>query len=234
MRWIVAFALVIPLMLLPGCGKSGERETRPIEVAFRVTRPGGVPFQVAALQAANADHRFGERVFESTHLFVMENARQPVSGTFRNLSTDQSVTIEIYFGDLLMKSEPIPPGACCTVSLDEGCAQANDVCPEPAPISMETEVRFEVFSLSPITGIGFTATLGDESATNVTACAVSGDFCRTPATFFIEEARGSISAIFIKRADQDPDTVFQADLFIDGVLRESETDDEDVVISVDL
>lgn len=231
-----ALTLTLLTVLLASCAvdKGGSRETRPIEVAFRVTRPSNAAFSVVALQADNADHRFDDSVLETPYLFVMENALQPVSGTFENLDPSLPITVELYFGTDLVKTEEIAPGTCCTVALDRGCAQATEICDDPPVINTGKEVKFELVSIRGSVNVGFSATLGDENATNITACAAASDVCRTPAVFFLENASGFVSGVFNKLSDQDPSAYLEVELYVNGDLKDSAKDKNQVVVSHDL
>jgi hypothetical protein len=229
-----AAALATCIFLCAACGKSGEEETRPAEVLFSVTGPSGVNFEVVALQAENADHRFEGRVFEAPHLFVLENATQWVQGIFKNNDPGLPLEVELSFGTDLVSRQEIPPGACCVVTPGADCSEATADCGEVTPKPMNLEVRFEAFSLSGASGIALAATIGDETNTYITACAYGSAICRTPATFFIEEAKNVVSGVFTKLANQDQTTAFEVDLYVAGNLRANETGTHEVVISYDL
>jgi hypothetical protein len=227
----LAAVLTACVFLCAACGKSGEEETRPIEVIFSVTGPTGANFEVVALQAENADHRFEGRVFEAPHLFVMENATQWVQGIFKNNDPEMPLVVELSFGTDLVSRQEIRPGACCTVTPGADCSQATEDCGEVSPKPMTREVRFEAFSLAAVSGIALAVTIGDEANTYITACAYGSAICRTPATFFIEEAKNVVSGVFTKLSNQDPETPFEVDLYVDGTLRARETDTGDVILS---
>jgi hypothetical protein len=229
-----AAALAACLFLCTACGESGEQETRPTEVLFSITSPTGVKFEVVALQAENADHRFEGRLFEAPHLFLLENATQWVRGIFKNDDPELPLVVELRFGLDLVSRQEIPPGACCAVTPGSDCSQATEVCDEVSPMPMSREVRFEAFSLSSATGIAFSATIGDETNTYITACAYGSAVCQTPSTFFIEDAKNVVSGVFTKFSNQDPTTRFQVDLYVDGRLRDSKSGSGDVVVSYEL
>ena len=230
----LAVGVILVGLLCSACGKSGQRETRPIEVLFYVNRPAGAQFEVIALQGTNADHRFDGRIFEAPHVFVLENTEQPVKGVFRNVDAELPLTVELNFGLELVNRQDVPPGVCCTVAPDSDCTQADETCEDLEEIPMKREVVFEVFSVDEIRHIGFSATIGDLDATNITACSSGSDICLTPATFFLEEAKDIISGVFTKFSDQDPSTVFQVDLYVNGTLRESDSGTRDLIVSLDL
>jgi len=215
-------------------GESGGRETRPVEVLFHINRPSGARFEVVALQSANADHRFEGRVFETPQLFVLENATQPVVGIFRNMDPTLPLTVEMAFGTDIANRQEIPPGACCTVGAGRDCTNATPVCDDVATPPARQEIRFEIFSVSGSQNIGFSATLGDQKDTNITACAVASDICRTPAIFFLEDAHDIVSGVFSKFADQDPSSGFQVDLYVNDSVADSGSSTQNVIVSRDL
>jgi hypothetical protein len=226
-----AAALAACIFLCAACGESGEEETRPAEVIFLVTGPSGVNFEVVALQSENADHRFEGRVFQAPHLFVLENATQSVQGVFKNNDPELPMVVELSFGFDLVSRQEISPGACCTVTPGVDCSKATEVCDDVTPMPMNLEVRFEAYSLAPVTNIAFSATIGDENNTYITACAYGSAICRTPATFFMEGAKNVVSGVFTKLSNQDPTTRFQVDLYVDEELRASDSGTGDVVVS---
>lgn len=226
--------LAAALCLCVACGESGTREAQPVEVTFSALRPGGASFEVPVIQTANGDHRLVGRAFQSPHLFVLENGEQPVKGVFKNRDPQLPLVVELNFGLTLVSRQEIPPGVCCIVAPGANCATATETCEELEPLPMRHEVRFEVFTpLSP-SGTAFSATIGDEKATNITACALGSDVCTTPATFFLEEAEGRVSGVFTKLAGQDPATVFRVELYVDGHLKDSGSGTQNVVVKHEL
>jgi hypothetical protein len=92
-----------------GCGTSGSSEARPIEVLYYVSGGPGLDFEFVSaadpvcgstgvgIQSPNSDHQFGERIFTTPHLFVLENAHQPVRAVIRNLSPDP-IQVDMFLG----------------------------------------------------------------------------------------------------------------------------------------
>jgi hypothetical protein len=108
------------------CGESGSRETRPAEVLYRISGVSGSAFRLATaddacqgasgIQAANADHQFGDRVFAAPHFFILENAFQPIRATF--LVPDDEVNpirIDLFLGLELRSVASVNSGQCATV-----------------------------------------------------------------------------------------------------------------------
>jgi hypothetical protein len=244
-------AVMIVLLLAADCGKSGSKASRPIEVLYYVSGPQGLPFQVmpqpipgceqeAGIEAANAEHRFGDRVFRVPHFFVLENAFQPVRAVFVNVDDSpdpESMRVDLYFGTNLQATVPsIPPGECTTVTGEPG------EIPDPV---VGREVRIEVCSRPPDgdrdapcesdvpdAGVAFFASLGDITATNLTSCQILpvAESCRTEATFFIEDAKEIVSAVFSKLSGQDPDSILRAELYVNGELDDVDTGTGDVIV----
>lgn len=275
-------------LLLAACGESGSRATHPVEVLIQVSGIQGTAFTVSGLSAANAAHDLaaamtcisddpGKRqscrsdadcpgstcapTFVTPRLFVLENAYQPVRGTFRNIDPRNPVRIDLVAGTF-SHSGDLQSGQYCVIGTDVACIP-TDPCvlslpasepgalptptpcqPTPTPVrSSGQEVRFEVYSVDSTTSLAFTASLGDLTATNLTSCAISpiAGSCQTPTTFFVEDAEGTASGIFTKIAYQNRDVAMQVDLYIDGTLVDSErtkssddSDDRTVVVSHDL
>jgi len=223
-----------PLALLlacVACGESGQRETRPIEVLFFVDGPSGTPFRVTALQAANADHSFGDQVFETPYFFVLENSFQPVSGTFEALEDPISVTFALGSPTSALGQEgetkTIVPGG-----LDNSVGAG-----QPDPRVRGHEARFDVTSIAGPINVGFTATLGDQKGTNITTCALPNDVaqsCMTPTTFFLENPQTTLSGVFTKLFGESPDAELKVELFLDGKLVRTATGTGDVILSKDL
>jgi hypothetical protein len=97
------YALPSLLMVLAAaaslsCGTSGGSEARPIEVLYYVSGGPDLSFVFVSeadpacgssgtgIQSPNSDHQFGTRSFQTPHLFVLENAHQPVRAVIRNTS----------------------------------------------------------------------------------------------------------------------------------------------------
>ena len=249
-------ALPVALLMCAGCGKSGTADYRPIEVLFFVSGPTGTQFQAAAqaqpdcgsdgvgIQAANGDHQFGDRVFLTPHLFVLENARQPVRGVFEVPPENGiGIGVDLFLGTNVQAttSGEVAPGACATVGTDtDGTLQ---------PVVTSPEIRVEVCAASDQSGasvpceqttadpnVSFFASIGDSKGSNITSCNLRPltEACRTPATFFLENAKDSVSAIFTKFSDQDRDVVLRAELYVDGRLRDTQTSKNDVVVQSDI
>lgn len=251
----VSLAALVAAFLASDCGESGSRDSRPIEVIYYVSGPQGLPFQVlpepipgcaqsAGIQAANADHRFGQRIFRVPHFFVLENALQPVRAVFVNVNdspSPESMRVDLYFGTNLQATAPeVPPGECVTVTGEPGRV--------PDPV-VGREVRIEVCSRAPDgdrnapcesdypdAGVAFFASVGDIKATNLTSCQILpvAESCRTRATFFIEDAKEVVSAVFSKLGAQDPNSIMRAELYVNGRLEDVSTGSGDIIVQHDL
>lgn len=236
---------------LVGCGKSGSRESRPIEVLYQVSGPSGTEFRILTaeearpecptgdLRARNAIHRFGDRVFQAPHLFIMENAFQPTSGTFEVLAdATNPLTIDLFLG--LFQADVVrdlPPGDCADVfTSGEQDAQAN------------TEYRIEICGSidNPPSGarcgdfpdafVGFFLSVGDSRGSNVSNCNLRSvtDACRTPATLFVEQPKDRIDAIIDTLSNENRDAVLTVELYIDDQLVDSSHGSRNVQVSKDL
>lgn len=250
LRWVV-LAAVVPTLFVAACGKSGSRETRPIEVLYQVSGVSGTRFRILPpeearpecptgdLVARNAVHRFGDRVFRTPHLFILENAFQPTSGTFELLADETNpILITLFLGtDLIRAPDDVDPGECVDV------ATVGDLDPEP-----NREFRVEICGSigDPPEGarcgdfdddfIGFFLSVGDSRGSNISTCNLRdvADSCRTPATLFVEEPRDRIDAIFDTFSEENRDAVLTVELYIDDELVDSSRGRRNVQVSKDL
>lgn len=255
MRLSLAFASALLLVGAAGCGKSGSRATRPIEVIYYVNAPEGTRFQLLenaapracgssgiGIQAANAQHLFGDRVFRAPHFFVDENADQPVRGVFVNVDESanaEPITVDLFLGPNLQASTPpIFPGECDTVGtvrndtlepVIPGDFVRIEVCARPpgadTSISCDDEEALDA-------RVSFFASLGDLEDSNLTNCNILpvAESCRTPATFFIEDPQEVVSAVFDKLSDQNRDATMRAELYINGRLEDTDTGKNTVIV----
>ncbi len=242
------------------CGERGSREVRPIEVLYYVSGGPGIPFRFrqepsssecgsvgAGLQSANADHQFGERIFETPHFFVLENESQPVRAVIENIDDASGLPLDVYlyFGYNLRTRETIDPGECRTV----GSADPDAILPERV---VGPEVRIEICSpddpanipcvpapgQAPLTDhhVAFFATVGDLEASNITSCQTVpvAQTCRSPATFFMEDAAETVSAVIGVSDFQPPEAVLRVELHVDDNAVDISTGSGDIVVSHDL
>lgn len=244
-------------------GEQGSREFRPIEVLYYVSGGPGIQFRFrqepspsecgstgAGLQSTNADHRFGERIFETPHLFVLENESQPVRAVIENIDDGSGLPLDVnlYFGDTLRTRETIDPGECRTV----GSADPDASLPAQP---LGREVRIEICSPDepadpadtpcvspsgqappPDQHLAFFATVGDLEATNVTQCQMLpvAQTCLSPATFFLEDASDTVSAVIGIFGSQPIGAVLRIELYVDGDAVDVSTGTDDIIVSHDL
>jgi hypothetical protein len=224
-----------------GCGSSGTNTSRPIETLLYVSGGTGVDFAFAAtqdpdacgsdgtgIQAPKTSHQFGSRVFQTPHLFVMENILQPVRAVIRNMgSTD--IIVDLYLGETPQQpNKVIKPGECRTIVSDPNELPFN---PEP-PQQIGPQVQVEVctpmdttqnparqnLDISCLTSqvdrhVAYFATIGDLANSNITNCLLNSeqpgappllDACRGPSTFFLERPKDQIDAVMSVNAGQNP------------------------------
>lgn len=173
-------------------------------------------------------------VYELPHLFVFHNAEQPLTVSFYNLDSTETLRLDMFAGTFLHSAE-LAPGTCCRIGTGAACEPAADCGPTPQESGAE-EVRFEVTAPQSPAGLGFFATVGDMAATYATACIISPVLsnCLTPATFLFEEAEDHISGVFSKISGQDDNGPLRAELYVDGELVDSGQDGENAVAADDL
>jgi hypothetical protein len=241
------------------CGTSGDSEARPIEVLYYVSGGPGLDFAFAetsdlagcgstgtGIQSPNSDHQFGDRVFKTPHLFVLENAHQPVRAVIRNLSA-QPLLVNMFLGfTQAVGSNPddpgfIPPGECRTII--GGFGSRNFTIKQIGP-AVRTEVCSPQAGLStscleqppaPDRFIAFFGSTGDLVATNITNCVLNPflEACRTPATFFWQNPQDQFDAVMsvnsLQNPPNQPRAQLRAELYVNGDLRDTATGDEPIV-----
>lgn len=242
---------VVSALSFAACGKSGSRESRPVEVLYQVSGPSRTEFRILTaeearpecpggdLRARNAVHSFGDRVFQAPHLFILENAFQPTSGTFEVLADQTNpVDIDLFLGTLPARNvQDLFPGECADV------ATGGEVDAQPNP-----EYRVEICGSigNPPDGarcgdfddafVGFSLSVGDSRGSNVSSCSLRlvSEACRTPATLFVEEPKDRIDAIIDSLTNENRDAVLTVELYIDGELVDSSHGHRNVQVSKDL
>lgn len=230
----------LALAVFAACGKSGERDQRPIEKIFYVGGAVGARFRVHGILADNARHDFLDhsgipRVLTVPHYIVLENAEPPVLGSFEALDADVQVTLAL--GQVAARSQvQLPVGQVVTIRSDESNTPAGE---RKGP-EVRIEVSADIDAPQDPSHIPFDATLGDIENTDLTSCFISDPLpdphaislqCTTPATFFIEEAKDFASGIFDKR---NAEGRLRADLYVDGNRKDSDTGSDVVVVQTDL
>lgn len=237
-RSLAAATAAVLLCSVAACGGGGI-SPRPIETLIYVTGAQATQFMFTApdevcgtqtsqggIQAPNANHQFGDRVFTTPHLFVLENICQPVSTAIRNLDPTNPIQVNLFLGQtpqVLANEGVIGPGECSPVV----SAPKGSGCPNPQPVAPQVQVEvcspidpvtnqpnLNTSCISPTPGaappldrnIAYFATIGDLKASNITNCILSPilDACRTPSTFFLEQAQDQISAVMNVNSGQNP------------------------------
>jgi hypothetical protein len=236
------------------CGDNGGSEARPIEILYYVSGGPNLDFAFAdspdlagcgsvgtGIQSPNSDHQFGTRVFQTPHLFVLENAHQPVRAVIRNLSA-QPLQVDMFLGFTQQvggDAGVIAPGECRTIASAAQPFQIKQI---------GAEIRTEV--CSPTAGldvpcldqpppsdrnIAFFGSTGDLVATNITNCSLNPflDACRTPATFFWQNPQDQFDAVMSVNSGQNPPgqpkATIRTELYVNGNLSERATGTEPIV-----
>jgi hypothetical protein len=247
----VFLAIVACSMSALACGKSGSRETRPVEVLYQVSGVSGTQFRILTpeearpecprgdLRARNAVHRFRDRIFTTPHLFILENAFQPTSATFELLAEETNpIQVFLFLGlDLARAPETIEPGDCL------------DVATAGVPVSLPNRnVRVEICGSIddppdgarcgdfPDAFVGFFLSAGDSEASYSSTCNLRqvAESCRTPATLFVEEPRDRIDVIVDTNSNENRDSILTVELYINDELVDSSTGRRNVAVSKDL
>ena len=138
-------------------------------------------------------------------------------------------------------SDNVEPFPCAILPAGGPATQAVHACAALLPDSDRShrpEVCTDVYAIEDAPQIHFSATVGDETASNRTFCTISKGIndsdpsCSTPASFFLEQPTASVSLVFTKTKNESGQ--LRGDLHIDGRLKESDTDAKTVVVSSDL
>jgi hypothetical protein len=268
------------LFAVAGCGSGDGIAPRPVETLIYVQGPTGATFTFneipnnrrcppfgnskgTGIEAPNASHQFcdgGEdscvdaesRVFQTPHLFVLENIQQPVQAVISNpASSTAPIQVNIYLGTLQRvggEEGVIQPGQCRTIITDTQAALAPnprgaetqvEVC-SPRNESGDPDLRIPCLESTNDRSIAFGASIGDVRASNLTNCILSPilDTCRSPATFFLEQPRESVNAVMNVNPLQnpggnEPTAEVLVELYINDRL-EAKKGGTQAVVSVDL
>jgi hypothetical protein len=254
MRSALAPALLGTLALAAfGCGTSGGSEAQPIEVLYYVSGAQGSAFEFVSdadpacgssgtgIQSPNSDHQFAGRIFSVPHLFVLENAFQPVRAVIRNLSP-APIQVDMYLGliQAVGGSEGmIAPGACRAIASGPQRFTIDVAGPQ-----MRTEVCAPSAGLSvscisapppPDRFIAFSGSTGDLRASVLTNCQLNPflDACRTPATFFWQNPLDQFNAVMAVNGGQSPEgqppAELRAELYVNDTLQQFATGAEPIL-----
>ena len=235
------------------CGTSGGSEARPIEVLYYVSGGPGLAFEFVSaadpacgstgtgIQSPNSNHQFDDRLFATPHLFVLENAHQPVRAVIRNLSAFP-IQVDMYLGltqEVGGSDGIIAPGECRTIASGSQNFTIKQVGPE---IRTEVCSPTDGLSVSCLTQppaadrfIAFFGSTGDLVASNITNCLLNPflDACRTPATFFWQNPQDQFNAAMSVNAGQNPEgqpkATLRTELYVNGNLHESATGTDPIV-----
>jgi hypothetical protein len=263
-RFAAATAAALTLAAA-GCGTSGGSISRPIETLIYVLGAQGATFEFAAtadadacgstgtgIQSPNADHQFGDRVFQAPHLFVLENTRQPVRAVIRNTSPTLPITAFLVLGQVVQVGATpegtINPGECKTII-------ANDVVRFPTPQPSSPEIRVEV--CAPRIGDtldltmqcqastddwnwGYFLSIGDVRTSNISTCQFpfqppfTLDACQAPSTIFVQSPKDQINAAMSVNpgqspGGQNPTAQVRVELFVNGVFTAADAGVEAIV-----
>lgn len=214
------------------CGRSGSHPRFFPEVRFQIEPLGGqqgTTFAVDFIASGSARHHFeAGRTFTVTEPFgfYLENAAPPYWASFSWVSGAAADVVLIVSGRTVQIA-PVPLGPPNpSVQLMSARADPNDLAESPG----NPEVRLEV---SAVPGTLFQGTIGDfffSYDVGRTSDPSERVQPRAPAIIFFQNARETISAVF-RNANEIEITI---DLYIDGILRASDTSRKDAVVKHDL
>lgn len=236
-------ALAVALAVAAGCGGDDTAQP-PVETLLYVSGGPNISFSLpmndpdcpqtgSGIQAPNASHQFGERVFQTPHLFVLENIQQPVQAVIKNLG-DQPIRADLYLGT----NPQVTNFVIDRAGMPESCRRiAVTSLPPPIPNPQGAQAQVEVCAPVPPTGgvdlnsscisadplpdanISFFSTLGDIAVSHITNCTLTPilDACRTPATLFLEQPKDEVDAIMSVNPGQ-LNGVVRLELYVNGTL----------------
>jgi hypothetical protein len=238
-------SLAALLLTVAGCGDSGSTVSRPIETLILVSGAQGQSFTFQSepdeancgsngtgIQSPNADHQFGGRVFTTPHLFVLENARQPIRAVIRNAdSSTAPLVVNTFFAQTPQNTNvTIEPGVCQSVITNPNFEQRIPS-PGPTPSGRGPEIRVEICAPrvpgnNGLDGLdlgmpceessndwfwGYFASIGDVVATNISSCLAPAPpsepvitACTSPSTFFLESPKDQVDAVMSVNPGQNP------------------------------
>jgi len=262
-RLFIAVTLAALPFLAGACGTSGGGiEPEPAETLFYVSGGTGLQFELVSpgdtdgcpanqgtgIQGPNSNHQFPGRIFQTPHLFVLENAFQPVQAMIRASEDNQgplTVSITIAQNPPQVANVQIGPGECKRV----GVAPSVSPTPKPglvddavevcAPIctgctDVDTNISCvgapgEVDPLS--TSISFFASIGDIRQSNISNCITSQTTnCFPPATFFLEQPKDQIAAVMQVTSGQAPGNgKIRIELYLNGERTDTEVGGNPIV-----
>lgn len=250
-RRLAAVAVAVLLCAAAGCGGSGV-QPRPIETLIYVNGAvEGTQFtfpstadaaacgsDLTGIQAPKADHQLvnpdgSPRVFETPHLFVLENTRQPILAVIRNDDPVNPIQVNLYLGvtpqnladqgvvgpnecrTIRSTQEPFTPGptvgpearieVCSpqTCESSTSCKSALDTSCVPTPTTSPNPDSTPI----PISdrNIAYFASLGDIKGTDITNCVLLPilDACRSPSTFFLQQPEDQVDAVMSVNSGQN-------------------------------
>lgn len=245
-RHLAALSLVAFAAVAGGCGtSSGGIPAEPAETNIYVSGGTGLQFELVSegdttgcppnsgvgIQGPTSNHQFPDRTFLTPHLFVLENAKQPVQAVIRNLDTTSSllVSITIATNPPQQSNVEIPAGACVPVRVTPNTVPnpkpgipdiAVEVCaPCDGCSEVDTNVSCVGSPIDPISAnIAFFSSIGDVDTSNISNCLTSQtDACITAATIFFEQPKDQIAAVMQVNPGQAPGFgKIRSELYING------------------
>ena len=244
---VLRVARLIGLLGLAACGGGGT-QARPVETLMYVSGGTRLQFEFplgdsacdstgTGIQAPNADHQLDGRIFQTPHLFVMENIQQPVRAVIKNTSPPGSAAlrVDIYLGlNPQVSNVQIAPGECKAVVTNNvlplnpqpsGDQIQVEVCAPNIPNGLDTPCNASPPEAD--SHYAYFATIGDIVASNITNCVLFPilDACRTPSTFFLEQPRDEVDAVMSVNGGQNPggpvpNAAVRLELYVNGQFEE--------------
>lgn len=259
-----AVPLIAIALFAAACGtSSGGTQPEPAETLIYVTGGTGLQFELVSagdtagcpapggvgIQGPNANHQFPGRVFQSPHLFVLENAFQPVQAVIRAKDTNLSplaVSITIALNPPQVSNVMIAPGECQRVAVSPTAAPnpkrglvdaAVEVC-APFSCSSCSDVDVNISCVGapgeadPLSSsISFFGSIGDIRQSNITNCVTADtENCVTPATFFLEQPKDQLAAVMqVNTGQAQGNGQIRTELYVNGTRTDADTGGNPIV-----
>jgi hypothetical protein len=226
---------LLPLLFmaaLSACGRSGKHPEFYPEARFIIEPLGGqagTTFQVEYIADGVSRHVFQDgRTFTATEpvSFFLDNAPPPHGARFTWLEGAEADVVLVVSGQTIQFS-PVRLGP------SNPTVELKSVDRDGGTLATETdrpEIRLEV-SADP--GTLFQATIGDFFLSYDTGFSIDDEELlqpRAPAIIFFENARETVSAV-ARNANELEITI---DLYVDGILKDSDTARKDAIVKHDL
>lgn len=253
--------LALSVATLPGCGSGNEPDLN-YQVIYRVRAvEGATTFRLVDIRTGGSIYtipldRNLFTVESGTMTFLLANASPPYRAVFEWVSGGTAEINAIGVQNTSTLNVPLTADSVCQLGSEgtrTGCARV-DLARNEGPLALAPAgkaVRFEL--CSPLVGAddctvyddaadindndkwsrAYDGTIGDARISNIIGQIDNKqppEIITTPTVIFLEKPEDNVSGIFRGVTDQ----LLKAQLFIDGNLKNSKTDESDIILSEDI